>query len=551
METYCRVTKESVGGKAGSLLVLRQWQRELVNAIYTLRPDGTLQYRRGIIGVARKNTKSTLGAGLALATLVLGAPGTEVYSCAGDKDQARIVFNTAKAMIEIDPELKQMIHPYKDTLEVIQTGSIYRALSAEAYLKEGLNPNLVIFDEVHVQPNDELWNTMSLAMGSRIEPLMLGITTAGVRADRFGMDTLCYRMYKNGVRIAKGEVEDPFFFFAWWEPLLGAEADHRDPKVWAEANPGLGDLVAIEDFQAALLQTQESEFRTKRTNIFVAGSTAWLPYGAWAECETADDLHEGDPVVLGFDGSYNNDSTAIVAARIGVRPFVKTIKVWEKKDSDDQDWKVPIEEVEAWIISTCQRYKVRSIVADPARWEKSLQMLHDRGFPIFEFPQSPERMIPATQRFYEAVINKLITHGSDEVLMRHLNNCVPKLTERGVRIVKQQKGSEAKIDAAVALIMAYNEAAGPQGAAVGWLTYMRRAVTNQSSEVASTVPTPTSPVLDPTKILTGGRTARPTLRCEHRWHPLDGVCVLCGTCKTHDFRGTDTCVRCSMKKELV
>jgi phage terminase large subunit-like protein len=91
---------------------------------------------------------------------------------------------------------------------------------------------------------------------------MVGITTAGVRTDQTGQDSLCYGMYQHGVRVAQGEVDDPVFFMAWWEPSR-PEADHRDPDTWRESNPGLEDLVDIEDLRSSL-RTPENEFRTKR-----------------------------------------------------------------------------------------------------------------------------------------------------------------------------------------------------------------------------------------------------------------------------------------------
>jgi phage terminase large subunit-like protein len=170
--------------------------------------------------------------------LVEGSPVSEVYSCAGDRDQARIVFGTAKRMVELEPVLSEMTKLYRDAIEVPATGSVYKVLSAEAYTKEGLNPTLVLFDEVHVQPNRELWDVMALAMGARPEPMLIGITTAGVRFDSTGADSLCYGLYEYGKRVCQGEVADSSFFMSWWEST-DPTADHRDPDTWRQANPGL------------------------------------------------------------------------------------------------------------------------------------------------------------------------------------------------------------------------------------------------------------------------------------------------------------------------
>jgi hypothetical protein len=97
---------------------------------------------------------------------------------------------------------------------------------------------------------------MALASGARRDPLLLGITTAGVRTDSSGQDTLCCSLYQYGRRVATGEIDDPPFFLAWWE--AAADADHRDPQTWRDANPAYGDLIDPEDFAAAALRTPRS-----------------------------------------------------------------------------------------------------------------------------------------------------------------------------------------------------------------------------------------------------------------------------------------------------
>ncbi len=456
-ETHCRVTKDSIAAPAGSLLAFRGWQRQLMVHVLARRPDGWLRHRQGLIGVARKNGKSSVGSVLGLGGLILGPQGGEVYSCAADKEQARIVFGMARRMVELDPELSRLVKTYRDVIEFPDTGSVYRVLSAEAYTKEGLNPHLVIFDEVHAQPNRELWDVMALAQGARREPLMLGITTAGVKSDATGKDSLCYGLYQYGKRVASGEIEDPTFFFAWWEPADPA-ADHRLESTWREANPGYDDLVAAEDFRAAVGKTPEAEFRTKRCNQWVSTSDAWLPAGAWDACHLDRDIPNGADVVLAFDGSFSNDSTALVAVADGPIPHLDVVACWERPVASGNEWRVPIAQVEDAIREACRRWQVREIVCDPFRWARTYQVLEDEGLPVVEFPQSPARMVPATQRFYEAVINRGLTHAGDPRLARHLSNCVLKVDQRGSRLAKDARNSPRKIDLAVAAVMALDRA---------------------------------------------------------------------------------------------
>ena len=169
IEAYCRITKDTIAGQVGEPLVLYPWQKQLLKALFAHRVrDDRRRFRTGLVGMPRKNGKSALGAGIALYGLLLDVDGAEVYSAAGDREQARIVFGMTKRMVELDPFLSENIKTYRDVLEVPSTGSIYRCLSAEAYTKEGLSPTMVIFDEVHVQPNDELWNVMQLGSGAQI-----------------------------------------------------------------------------------------------------------------------------------------------------------------------------------------------------------------------------------------------------------------------------------------------------------------------------------------------------------------------------------------------
>jgi phage terminase large subunit-like protein len=453
IEAMCRITKDSVAGPSGQEIVLRPWQRQTLAHLLARRPDRRYRHRTALVGVARKNGKSALGAGLGLYGLVMGPDGGEVYSCAGDREQARIVFGTAKRMVELEPELADICKTYRDAIEIPSTGSVYKVLSAEAYTKEGLNPTLVVFDEVHVQPNRELWDVMALAMGARPEPLMVGITTAGVRFDSSGGDSLCYGLYEHGKRVCSGEVADPSFFMAWWEPS-DPTADHRDPTTWREANPGYGDIVAAEDFAAAVLRTPENEYRTKRCNQWVTSTETFLPAGVWESCtDAARVIPDGMPVIMGFDGSRSGDATAISVVSLEPVPHIDVVGLWEKP-RDAHDWEVPRTEVKDTIRDACKRWDVKGIAWDEYLWLDAADELETEGLPIIRFPQVAQRMSPATQRFYEMAVDKALTHSGDAGLARHVGNAVLKVDSRGWRIYKEHKSSPRKIDLAVATVMA-------------------------------------------------------------------------------------------------
>lgn len=457
IEAVCRITKDSVGGRAGALLELRQWQRDIICDLFARDPlTGRYIHREGLIGIPRKNGKSQLFSAIGLWSLMEGPTGGEVYAVAGTKDQARILFGVAKRMVETEPELSDSLTLFKDVIEYGDKGSIFRVLSSEAPMLEGLNPHLTLFDEVHVQPDRELWDVMSLAMGAREEPILAGITTAGARYDSRGEDSVCYQLYEHGKKVVTSEVDDKSFYFRWWEPH-DPNADYRNPDTWRQANPGYDDLVTVADLKSVVQRTPEYQFRAKRCNQWLSAVTTWLPYGAWDARMVARQIPAHADVVLSFDGSFAHDSTGIVATQVPARsgdvPHCTVVGHWERTIHDGEDYRVPILDVEDAIRDACRKWNVIEIAADPYRWARSLQLLEQEGLPVVEFPQSAARMTPATNTMYEAVMNAGMTHNGDPRLARHIGNAILKTDSRGTRLIKETSRSKRHIDLAVCAVM--------------------------------------------------------------------------------------------------
>jgi len=464
VDVYGVITKDSVSGRAGSRLVLRDWQRDLIRNIYATNENGGYLRRVALAGLPRKNGKSALASHLAVFDLVFGPEGGETYSVAATRDQARIVFGEAKRIIEFNEDLKKIAKLYRDAVEIPETGSVYRVLSAEAGAAEGLNSSSVWFDELHAQPNRKMWDVMSLSMAARGDRShMVAITTAGVRTDSTGRDSVCYDLYQYGQRVARGEIEDESLWMAWWE--APEEMDHRDPETWKLSNPGFGDLNAVDDFEAAVRRTPEPEFRTKRTNFWASSNTAWLPAGAWEACEGDSTITPDDDIILGFDGSFSGDASVVVAATIPkseddpVR--VNLVKAWEKDPTiHDDNWRVNVAEVEQVILDYCSQHpKVREVACDPFRWQRSMEVLEEKGVPIVEYPStSARRMVPACQKTFDAIVEDRLIHDGDGLLARHISNAQTKVDNIGLRIVKDQRNSPRKIDGAVAMVIAVDRA---------------------------------------------------------------------------------------------
>jgi phage terminase large subunit-like protein len=462
INTFVTLTKDSVAGSAGEPIQLRSWQEKLLEEMFVLDENGLFARRTCYFGLARKNGKSALMTGLGLWFLFNGDDGGEVYSCAAEKEQARITFGDARKIIEREPELASMCNIYRDVIEVPATGSIWRVLSAEAYSKEGLNASAVLFDEVHALPNRELWDVMQLSMASRRQPMMLATTTCGVKSDITGHDSTAYQLYQYGQKVASGEIVDPTFGMWWWQAPM--DADHRLEETWIAANPGYGDLNSKADFESMVKRTPEAEFRTKRCNQWVSSQNAWLPAGLWNTLRAEVDVSLDADIVLGVDGSFSGDATVIVAVTVPKtkeeKPHVFLVKAWEKQPTDQDDWRVDTLDVERTIIDFCQKYRnTREIAFDPFRWQRTMAVLMESGLPVVEWPStSVRRMIPATQKVFDAVTEGTLTHDGNPVLSRHLDNCMLKIDNMGARIVKESRASSRRIDAAVAFVIAYDRA---------------------------------------------------------------------------------------------
>jgi phage terminase large subunit-like protein len=454
-ETFGSVGKDGIAGRAGDALRLRGWQKELLKCLYARDENGGLLAQTALVGMPRKNGKSALSsAAIGLYSLIAeGVNGGEVIAVAAEKEQARIVFGEAKRMVE-NSELNDLCQIYKDSIYVPSTNSVFKVVSAEAYSKEGLNPSRIIMDELHAHKNRDLYDVFSLAMGNRGKiAQLLAITTAGVKSDSTGEDSIAYKLYQYGKQVASGEVADPAFFMAWWE--APQDADHRDPAMWAVANPGFDDIVSADDFESAVKRTPEAEFRTKRLNQWVSSQISWLPTGTWDACVDDGVLDPDAQYILGFDGSFSGDSTVIVACSIPETeddlPRLTLVRAWEKPADADDSWRVNIQDAEDAIGEFCRNYKVREVACDPYRWQRSMEVMADKGSPIVQWPStSARRMVTACAKFYDAVVEKRLVHDGDPLLARHLSNAVVKKDNLGVRIVKENRASSRRIDAAVA-----------------------------------------------------------------------------------------------------
>lgn len=469
-----RLTK---GEYRGELVQLRHWQGDLICDALRLNRYGERMYTTYEIFIARKNSKSLLGASLALDGL-FDEPGAQVYSCAGSRDQASIVYREVEAAVEMSEDLSKLLKIYRSSkvIEYQKYGSIYRVLSSESSLQEGLDPSRVIFDELHTQPDDELWNVMNQGSGTRAHPLVVVLTTKGVMNYADGTPTICVREWERVHKVMSGEEFDPRLGGRIYETTLKEGDNYRDKQHWAPANPALGDFLHEDLMEDSAKRMPEADFKAKRENIWVAHRTAWLPDGVWDGLAAKRRRRIPDePAVLQFDGSFSYDSTVITAWLLGgAKPHLMLVALWEKPDRAPQ-WHVPIGEVKALLPALFRRtpvelggngagritqlrwdLNVKHVVFDPARYLDVFRDLDEQGVPVVEYPNTASRMVPATQLFRDAAMDGDFTHDGHPALARHVANATTKLTSQGVMLDK--RNARAHIDGLVASVFGYEVA---------------------------------------------------------------------------------------------
>jgi phage terminase large subunit-like protein len=270
----------------GQPFVLQPWEKEVIRDVYgTLNDRGYRQYSYAYLEIPKKNGKTTLIGGLGLNHLMCDGPGGQIYCCAADREQASLAYNAMLQMIDQDEDLQATLK-VKDSAKYIEnteTKTFLKVLSAEAYTKHGLNPTVVIFDELHAQPNRDLWDVMTFGSGAaRKETLYWIITTAGDDPDR---TSIGWEEHEYARRVRDGEIQDPY----WYVKIYGApeDADIFDEKTWFDCNPSLGvsidiDKVRQEATAARNNPAAERLFRWLRLNQWNKNKKrGWLPLTSW------------------------------------------------------------------------------------------------------------------------------------------------------------------------------------------------------------------------------------------------------------------------------
>lgn len=484
---FINCLKHTKGRWRGVPFELLPWQDTIIREVFgTIKDNGYRQYNTAYVEIPKKNGKSELAAAVALyMTCGDGEWGAEVYGCASDRQQASIVFDVAVDMVDQCPALKKRIKPVMSVKRLVYkpTNSFYQVLSAEAYTKHGLNVHAVIFDELHAQPNRELFDVMTKGSGdARTQPLFFLITTAG--NDR---NSVCFEQHQKAEDIILERKIDPAFY----PVIYGAkdDADWSSEKVWYQANPSLGYTIDIEKVRNAYLSAkdnpaEENIFRQLRLNQWVKQSTRWMQMEKWDACDFTVDEAEliGRDCYGGLDLSSSTDITAFVLIfpprteeekymilpyfwipeenmRLRVRRDHVPYDVWEQQGflKTTEGNVIHYGFIERFIDDLGKKFHIKEIAFD--RWGavQMVQNLEALGFTVVPFGQGFKDMSPPSKELMKLTLEKKLAHGGHPVLHWMMDNIFIRQDPAG-NIKPDKEKSTEKIDGAVAAIMALDRA---------------------------------------------------------------------------------------------
>lgn len=490
--TFFSFLKHSKGEWSGQRLVLEPWQQFYAWTLFGWkRADGSRRFRTSYLEVARKNGKSTFGAGIVLKLLVAdGEPGAEIYTAATKLSQAQIVFAEAERMVRQSPDLKQVVKTFKNNLNVPASFAKAEPLGQDSDTLDGLNVHGALVDELHAHPTGDMWDVLETATGSRRQPLLATITTAG--HDR---QSICYQFHDYTEKVLSQVLDDDawhgMIFSLDRDPQTGELEDWESETAWVKANPNLGVSKKISDMRdkarkAKQMPARLNVFLQKELNIWTQASQRWINPDVWRALNLGPiALAElpGRACYGGLDLSSTTDLTALVwtfPPQAGQLVTDVLCRFWMPEDNIERRVKQDRVPYDAWIrqgwITTTNgntvdydvilaqiqedlaQFGVKQMAFDPWNATSVTNKLQQvSSVELVEFRQGYVSMNPAMKTLEVAMARRTINTGGNPVLAWMADNLVASMDPAGN--LKPDKGkSRERIDGMVALIMALHRA---------------------------------------------------------------------------------------------
>lgn len=485
---FIELLKHVKGPLAGHNVELQPWQIFILTTIFGwVDKEGYRRYQQAYIEVPRGNGKSTLSSGIALYMLCAdGEQGSDCYSFATTKDQARIVFDDAQAMARGNKDLQQAfgLNVLAHALVVLGTNSKFKAMSADAQNLDGLNTHCGIIDELHAHKTRDVYDVVKTSIGKRKQPLMFCITTAG-----FTLDGICMEVRKYVVKILNNSIADDGV-----ESQFGIiysiddNDDWRDEQALIKANPNWGISVMPKNVLANLSMalsdpSSENNYKTKHLCVWCNADSAFLQMSKWRRAyrtEVTLDEFEGYPCIYGLDLAAKTDIAALVRLfwrqedddKIHFYAFpefwLPSAKINSSRNSQYKGWAKQdlihvsdgdindLELIQEYIRQDAVHYDTLAIAFDPWQAYQLASNLANEGLTMVEIKPTVQNFSEAMKEMQGLVYQNLLHTDGNPVLEWMASNVVAHLDVKD-NVYPRKENPENKIDGIVALIMAIKQ----------------------------------------------------------------------------------------------
>ena len=406
-------------------------------------------------------------------------PGGEIYCAATKEAQAKIVWNEAKNMVRKSPLLKEEVTCFAKSLFCEELGSVMRPLGRDSKTEDGLNVHGGLIDEYHAHKTNEMLSVLETATGSRDQPLIGIITTAGLEAV-----CPCREEQEYGQKILEGTIENDEYFV--YITTVDDPEDWKNPIEWQKANPGWGISVGIDDFyglakKAEEIPSQLPSFLSKKLNVWADKYTTWIPTSDYAACEI--DFNEEDylhkPCFLGLDFSSTNDITAASLVFPVEQEFHVLPHFWVPAESirrRSRDEGIPyetwsrggfIEETSGaivdhdrareWILEQRAKFNILEIGMDPWNAIQLMTQLEANRFKVIPVRQGYYSLSGPTKEADKLIRSRRLKFAKNPAAAWQISNVMVEQDAAG-NIKPSKERSKDKIDFLISLICGLDRA---------------------------------------------------------------------------------------------
>ena len=484
---FCSTLRHTKGPLAGELITLEPFQIFFLCAVYGFRNKSDPNKRMVsdvILYIPRKAGKSTLTAVIGLYELRFGEAGAEVFTLATNREQATIVFDAAKGLVEgMQSELASEFTLSKFEIKKMgDSQSMFKALSRDTKKTgDGKNPSCVIIDEAAQIVDRNAIEVLHSGMVARQNPLRIYITTAS-----FTKETKFYEDMSMFQAMLHGEASDnPRWFGLLY--ALDPQDDWRDPVSWQKANPMHGisvfdDAIQQRAAEAAHKPASLNEFLCKTLNIYVSANTAWIDRTLWEDpaCLITE-KREPEAVFIGFDLAATRDLNAVCTLKrfadddyeVEFKFFLpeeglqhipkhyqeifraavksKILMLTEGNVMDDR-------QVSDYIKQQVEKYQMTKEIGYDAYNAASLvARLNEEGLPIKKVGQGMAVLNNPSKQVEKLILQKSIKHDGNPFVAWQLGNCEVFVdVNSNIKVRKNSADTSAKVDGIIAMIIAFH-----------------------------------------------------------------------------------------------